>query len=84
MTSREPSPQRKPYQGMLWPVRLIVYFCCGIVLMAIVALAQLRGRSDDLWWTLLIPPVTGLLGVVFPQGVDWLFARISDLLHLRR
>lgn len=72
------------YHGMSWPVRLIVYFCCGLVLMAIVAMAQLRGKSDDLWWVLWIPPATGLLGVLFPQAADWLFARISDLLHLRR
>lgn len=73
-----------PYHGMSWPVRLIVYFCGGLVLMAIVAMAQLRGKSDDLWWVLWIPPATGMLGVLFPQAADWLFARISDLLHRRR
>ncbi len=75
---QEPKPERKPYHGMTWPVRLIVYSCCGLVLMAIV---QVRGRSEDLWWTLLIPPATGLLGVLFPQGVDWLFARINNVIR---
>ncbi len=69
---QEPKPERKPYHGMTWPVRLIVYSCCGLVLMAIV---QVRGRSEDLWLT------TGLLGVLFPQGVDWLFARINNLIR---
>jgi hypothetical protein len=78
---KEGGPRSKPYHGMSWPVRLIVYFCGGLVLMGIVAL---RGKWDDLWWSLWIPPVTGLLGVLCPQAVDWLFARISDLLHRRR
>lgn len=69
---------------MTWPVRLIVYFCGGIVVMALVAMVQLRGKSDDLWWVLWIPPTCALLGVVFPQAADWLFARISDLLRWRR
>lgn len=51
-TEKKDERQVKPYHGMSWPVRLIVYFCCGLVLMAIVALMQLRGKSDDLWWAL--------------------------------
>lgn len=53
MTADRKDEQRStPYHGMSWPVRLIVYFCGGIVVMAIVAMAQLRGKSDDLWWVL--------------------------------
>ena len=69
---------------MSWPVRLMVYFGCGIVVMAIAAMVLLRGKSDDLWWVLWIPPATGLLGVLFPQAADWLFARIADVLRFRR
>ena len=81
---RKDEPRSTPYQGMSWPVRLVVYFCGGILVMAIVAMMQLRGKSDDLWWVLWIPPATGLLGVLFPQAADWLFARIADLLRFRR
>lgn len=84
--SAEPKDERRStaYHGMSWPVRLIVYFFGGIVVMAIVAMMQLRGKSDDLWWVLWIPPATGLLGVLFPQAADWLFARLANLLRLRR
>jgi hypothetical protein len=84
--SADPKNERppKPYHGMSWSVRLLVYFCCGIVLMAMVAALQWKGKSGDWWWVLWIPPATGVLGVVFPQAVDWLFARLDKLLHMRR
>ena len=65
---------------MSWPVRFIVYGCGGVVLAGLVLLAM-RGRWDGAGWVVWIPPVTGLLGILFPRALDRLFAQITALVQ---